>query len=341
MREWRVILSVLLAATASAAAALPIPVTDGLHRDYQPSVIRTTDNTLVVVFERLDGALSGDLWVTRSIDEGATWTPPAAIIASGANERHPALLQLGPTSFVLFYLKGTGATSSFRIWRATSSDGIAFTEQTALDLGWATGGEINPHVIRHANGTLTMSYQRLGSGSHVAQSADGGVTWDTLRTSIAAGTQLPRIAFRESDGRYLASYQVGSSALQMRVKTTTDVYDWSAPAQDFAIDGNNHDSLPVVMPDDAFVLFWIVAGGGQFDIVSRRSLDGLDWQPRLWVGATPTDNDVQPHPLVGSASTHVQLYWGRESPAGGGLYTIVRDPAVAVVDALFAHGFED
>lgn len=341
MHDSRFILSLLIAASGSNAGAQPLAITDGLHRDYQPAVIRTADDALVVVFERLDGANVGDLWVTRSVDAGVTWSSPAPIVASAANERHPALLQLGAADFALFYLKGTGAASSFRLWRATSSDGIAFTEQAALDLGWATGGEINPHVIRHADGTLTMSYQRLGAGSYVAQSGDGGVTWDTLQTPIAAGSQLPRIAFRESDGRYLASYQVGSSALQMYVKTTTDVRDWSAPAQDFAVTGNNHDSLPVVMPDDAFVLFWIVAGGAQFDIVSRRSLDGLAWQPTLWVGATPADNDVQPHPLVGTSPSHVQLYWGRESPAGGGLYTIVRDPAVAVVDALFAHGFED
>ena len=195
-------------------------------------------------------------------------------------------------------------------------------------------------MIRHADGTLTMSYQRLGVGSHVAQSSDGGVSWDTQRTQIAAGSQLPRVAFREGDGLYLASYQVGSNPLQMYVKTTSDVRNWSAVPQDFAITGNNHDSLPVVMPDGAFALFWIVANGSQFDIRVRRSLDGLVWEPTRTVTATPGENDVEPHPLVGTSPGVVELYWGRESPLGSSDYAIVRDAAVVVLDAIFAAGFD-
>lgn len=323
------------------ARAQDVPITTGAFADYQPSVIRPADGSRIVVFERLDGALSGDLWITRSTDDSATWSTPGAIVASASNERHPALLQLADASFVLFYLKGTGAASSFRIWRATSSDGISFSEQSPIDLGWSTGGEINPHVIRHADGTLTMSYQRLGAGSYVAQSYDDGVGWDTARMQIAAGSQLPRIAYREADGLYLASYQVGSSTLQMFVETTNDITDWSAPAQAFAITANNHDSLPIVMPDGAFVLFWVVSTGGPFDIVSRRSLDGLSWQPMLSITASAGSNDVQPHPLAGASAGTVELYWGRETPPGSVDYDIVRRATVVVLDALFAHGFED
>ena len=319
------------------------PVTDGAPLDYQPSVIRSTDDgARIVVFERLDpGSLYGDLWLTRSIDGGLTWSAPVAVVASAANERHPALLQLGPANYVLFYLKGGSASSSFRIWRATSSDGVAFAEQGPIDLGWAGGGEINPHAIRRADGTLTMSYQRLGSGSYVAESEDGGATWDTLKTPIALGSQLPRIAWRASDGLYLASYQVGSSALAMYVKTTVDVRDWSAAPQEFATTGNNHDSLPVVMPDGAFALFWIRAAGDRFDVAVRRSLDGTVWSDALAVTDTPAQDDVEPHPLVGASSTSVELYWGRDA-ADGQSYDIVREADVPVApdDALFADGFE-
>jgi hypothetical protein len=79
------------------AFAQPQPVTDGTHTDYQPSVIRSTDDgARIVVFERLNAAQSGDLWITRSTDDGASWSAPAAIVSNSANERHPALLQLGP-----------------------------------------------------------------------------------------------------------------------------------------------------------------------------------------------------------------------------------------------------
>lgn len=318
-------------------------VTDGLALDYQASVIRSSDDgACIVVFERLDPlTLSGDLWLTRSTDGGMNWSAPTPIVSSAANERHPALLQLGPSSYALFYLKGTGSTTSYRIWRATSNDGIAFTEQGQVDLGWASGGEVNPHVIRHADGTLTMSYQRLPTGSHVAQSRDGGESWDTLKTVIAPGSQLPRIAFRENDGLYLASYQVGGTALSMHVKTTTDVLDWSGAAQDFAVSGNNHDSLPVVMPDGAFALFWIRANGPQFDLAMRRSVDGVSWEPAIAITDTPGENDIEPHPLVGDSATSVELYWSRDVPPGSNTFDIVRKPDVFVgADRLFSNGFD-
>jgi len=334
-------LLVMAIATAGVAAE---NVTSGSELDYQAAVIRSQDDgARIVVFERLDAStFSGDLLLTRSSDDGATWSEPAPIIATTANERHPALLQLGPANYVLFYLKGTGSNSSYRIWRATSSDGVAFAEQGQLALGWASGGEVNPHVIRHADGTLTMSYQRLPSGSYLAQSSDGGVTWDALKTQIANGSQLPRIAYRDSDGLYLASYQVGGSALAMYVKTTHDARDWSAPPQDFAINGNNHDSLPVVMPDDAFALFWIRQNGSGFDLAVRRSPDGSTWGEAIALTDTPDEDDVEPHPLVGASSSEVELYWGRDAPAGGMAYDIVREPhAPVILDAIFGDGFDE
>ena len=318
-------------------------VTSGDEIDYQPAILKASDGARVVVFERLDASsFFGDLWITRSTDGGDTWSAPGAIIATGANERHPALVETAPSQFTLFYLKGQSASTSFRIFRATSSDGTSFAEQGQIDLGWATGGEINPHVIRHADGTLTMSYQRLGSGAgvYVAESSDDGVTWDTLKTQIAASAQLPRIAFRESDGLYLATYQTGGTSLHLHVKTTTDVRDWSAAARDFAATGNNHDSLPVVMPDDAFVVFYIRAAGSQFDVAFRRSLDGIDWADPVAVTDTPDADDVEPHPLVGDSPGIVELYWGRDEPAGSLTYDIVREPSVIVLETIFADAFE-
>lgn len=334
-----------LALAFAARAAAVQPVTSGSALDYMPSVIRASDGTRIVVFERLTevepGAYSGALWTTHSSDGGATWSTSVAAIADIYNNRHPSLLQLGPDSYALFYLKEDD--TGFRIWRATSSNGIAFAEQARLDLGWGSAGEVNPHVIRHADGTLTMSYQRNG-GAYLTRSTDGGATWDMQRTQIVNRGVLPRIAYRESDGLYLASYQVnpGNGALQMFVKTTTDVRDWSGAAQDFAPSGNNHDSMPVVMPDGAFALFWIRADGSAFDVAARRSADGSTWGDTIAVTRTPAQDDVEPHPLVGTSADTVELYWGRDVPVGSMTYDIVREASVSIVvgDAIFADAFD-
>jgi len=322
------------------------PVTGGDQIDYMPSVIRSSDDgARIVVFERLDpSTFNGDLWITRSTDGGTSWSTPSAIIATAANERHPSLLQLGPSNYALFYLKGTGSSSSYRLWRATSTDGISFAEQNQLDLGWTAGGEVNPHVIRHANGTLTMSYQRLSGGSYVAESTDGGATWDTLKTLMAPGSALPRVAFREADGLYVGSYQVnpGNDQLKMYVKITPDVHDWSAAPQDFAVTGNNHDSLPVVMPDGAFALFWIRENGGLFDLAVRCSVDGTTWSDALALSGLVGEDAVEPHPLIGASPVEVELYWGSGHlpPAVPVKMKIVREASVVVVDSIFADGME-
>jgi len=338
MRSALIVALLIFIVLAESARAVE-NVTSGPEFDYQTTIVRSSDDgARIAVFERLNASNFGDLWITRSTDEGETWSPPSAIIATTANERHPTLVQVGISQYVLFYLKSVG--SSYRLWRATSSDGSQFTEQSQLDLGWPTGGEVNPLVIRHSDGTLTMSYQRLSAGVYVAQSTDNGVTWDQLQTLISSGAQLPRIAFRESDGLYLASYQTGSSDLTMYVKTSTDVRDWSAPRQEFAITGSNHDSLPIVMPDGAFVLFWIREVGMQFDIAARRSLDGVNWGATLDITNTPDASDVEPFPLVGTSASRVELYWGSDSPVDSRTADIVREPAVVVNDSIFASGFE-
>ena len=178
------------------------------------------------------------------------------------------------------------------------------------------------------------------------ETTDTGLTLSSFdyevsaQTQIAAGAQLPRIAFRESDGLYLATYQTGSTSLHLHVETTTDVHDWSADARDFAATGNNHDSLPVVMPDDAFVVFYIRAAGNQFDVAFRRSLDGIDWADPVAVTDTPDADDVEPHPLVGDSASSVELYWGRDEPAGSLTHDIVREARVVVNDVIFGDSFE-
>jgi hypothetical protein len=191
-----------------------------------------------------------------------------------------------------------------------------------------------------------MSYQRLGgeapgAGSYLTQSFDDGVTWTTTKTQIAADSQLPRVAYRDSDGLYLATYQVQSVPtgwLNIHLKSTTDPADWGATAGVIGLGHNVHDSLPVVMPDGAFALFWILAGGDQFDIHVAYSVDADWWWPGEQIPVTPSNSDVEPHPLVGESSSEVELYWGRSNP-GQTDYDIVREPRV-VVERLYADGFD-
>lgn len=291
------------------------PVDAGPALDYQPALLRVQPGgELMLVFERLDPVTqSGDLYVSFSSDGGQGWTSPQAAIASGANERHPALVQLASNSFALFYLKDTGS-GAYRLFRATSTNGLDWSEQGQLDLGWSTPGEINPCVIGEADGTLTMVYHRLSGLSYIAQSADGGATWDALKTPVSNGNaQLPRLAKRQSDGLYLVTYQVGSSDLDLYSKASTNPYHWDVPQVPLSTAINSHDSQPIVLEDGTFAVPYAQQVASVFDVYYRLSRDGGHWSAAIQVTDDPTHYDTQPHPLLQGQAGHLLLAWSHQN----------------------------
>lgn len=318
--------SVLLLAGLAAAVVLGSapefvgPIHDGEELDYQPSIIRVQpDGRLLVVFERIRLAdFYGNLYAAFSDDDGHTWSAPGLILDSPLNERHPSLVQLDEDAFVLFYLVDETGSGSYRIHRATSPDGLAWTSQGAVVLGWETPGEINPNVIREADGTLTMTYHRLPSPgySHIAQSHDGGATWDTLKTAVSDGdANLPRLAKRESDGLYMVTYQVGGSDLDLYAKLSFDPYDWSGPQIPVSTDANTHDSQPIVLEDGTFLVTYAKTPVYYFDLFCRLTYDGLIWSDEMQVTHDHVHYDTQPHPLLHGVPGHALLTWSHQESA--------------------------
>ncbi len=317
-RLFSILLLVLMSALPPASLAQPAgytgPIYDGSELDYQPSLLRVQeDGSLLMILERIVdlGTFSGDLYVTTSTDGGESWSLPKEAIASAENERHPALVQLGPGAFALFYLRSVGA--SYRIFRATSANGEVWTEAGMVNLGWATPGEINPCVIREADGSLTMTYHRLSGPAYLARSLDGGVTWDTLKTQVSPGNaQLPRLAKRESDGLYLVTYQVGGSNLDIYAKISADPYDWSGPQYSFSTAINSHDSQPIVLEDGTFFVPYAQQVGSVFDVYYRISPNGMSWSSEVRLTTDPAHYDTQPHPLLTGAPGHIILAWSHQ-----------------------------
>ena len=308
------------------AATVTGAVYTGPENDYQPSLIRTRAGSLMMVLERLNSSNSGDLFITSSADEGATWSVPRSIVATSTTERHPALVELHAGGFALFYLVNEGNKGGYRIHRSTSVDGNAWTSRGRVNLGWSTGGEINPAVIVEADGSLTMTYHRLNGAAYIARSTDGGATWDTRKTAITTGSAaLPRIAKRASDGVYLVTYQSGGGdgKMDLYAETSTDPYNWTAAATAVSLVDDNHDSAPIVLANGSFFLPYIVAQGtGNYNVVYRTSADGRTWSAATAVTTDANLADVEPHAILGSTAGQVILTWGHQVTAGTNNYDI-------------------
>lgn len=313
---WSVLFLPLCFSAVVLGAGLIGPLYDGPELDYQPAILRVQPGgQLLTVIERRNvGSSTFDLVVSSSSDGGQTWSTPQPAISSSLNERHPALVQTGTNALALFYLRDETGSGAYRIHRATSADGLSWTDQGAIDLGWSTPGEINPAVIREAGGALTMTYHRISGPSYIARSTDNGVTWDTRRTQVSPSTAaLPRIARRESDGRYLVTYQVGSSSLAIYAKVSSDPYNWSGKQYTVAKTANSHDSQPIVLEDGRFVVFTAEQqGSAAFDLYYRTSTTGTNWSQPVRVTNDPARYDLQPHPILQGTPGHVILTWSHQ-----------------------------
>lgn len=309
----------VLATTAAGA-----PIYGGTENDYQPSLIRRADGTLMIALERLAPRTnSGDLYVSTSADGGATWTTPALAIGGKLNERHPSLVQHPNGTFSLFFLS-VDAKGAYSIQRATSANGTTWTRQGAVNLGWGTAGDMNPSVILEGDGSLTMAYQRYtGSGyvGYIARSTDGGATWDSRRTTVTDGTQgmLPRVARRASDGRYMVTFQATGPDGQLAIyaKTSADPYSWSVPRAAVSERVNSHDPQPIALEDGRFLVTYVAVGtDAGFNVYYRITADGTTWTAPVKVTTDTNLYDVQPHPILHGTPGHVVLSWGRQSAAG-------------------------
>jgi hypothetical protein len=294
------------------------PVYDGPELDYQPAIIRVIPaGTLMLVFERINPAnFFGDLYVCFSSNNGESWSTPQEILSSPLNQRHPALVQLAPNSYALFYLVDESGSGAYRIHRATSTNGTAWTGHGAVDLGWASPGEINPCVILESGGTLTMTYHRLSGPAFIARSDDGGATWDLLQTRVSDGNgALPRLARRQSDGHYLVTYQTGSSSVDIWAKVSADPYDWSAAVIPLSTEINSHDSQPIVLEDGTFLVAFARQNGSVFDLYYKTSPDGMNWSDAVEVFSDTQHYDTQPHPLLQGTPGHIILTWSHQESA--------------------------
>lgn len=307
---------------AVSATATGAPVYGGTENDYQPSLIRTADGRLMIALERLAPRTnSGDLFVSTSSDGGTTWSTPRLAVGGKLNERHPSLIQHASGSFSLFYLS-VDAKGAYSIQRATSPDGVTWTQRGPVNLGWSTAGDMNPSVILEGDGSLTMTYQRATGTTYVgyiARSTDGGATWDALRTSVTDGTQgmLPRVAKRASDGMYVVTFQANGPGGQLAIyaKTTATPYAWGGARTLVSHVENSHDSQPIALEDGRFLVTYISVGTDVAYNVYYRTTDGFAWSTPVKVTTDSNLYDVQPHPILHGTPGHVVLSWGRQRAA--------------------------
>lgn len=286
---------VLLGSLVAPALAATV-ISGGPANDYESWIERLHDGRIMVVFARNPDWASGDLYVTFSGDDGQNWAAPAPIIVRDGDQATLSFVQMPSDTLRLFF--ASNETGLYKIRSAWSLDGLTWTDEGILDLGWnASQQYYDPTVELESDGSLTMSYVAMGSGVYVAHCPAGG-HWDTARTQVSSSGNRPRV-MKHSDGTYVYAYhmRVGTQTqYDVFVRQSDDLVNWSAPVR-ITTNLNSHDPFVCELSDGSLLITYARHTGVAYNLYRRTSPDGVVWGDECAITDQATNN-TQPHILA-------------------------------------------
>jgi hypothetical protein len=269
-------------ATWTVRAAINTPATRG------GAVQLATDGagTWVSVWEAADplGGSDIDLFTSRSLDEGATWSAPVPLNTNATSDSgldlYPELTTDGAGIWIVVWasddsLSGTIGTDFDILFARSTDGGMTWSPPTPLNTNAATdvGFDREPDIVTDGTGTwytVWRSGDSLGGtiGTDddilVARSTDGGVTWSPpspLNTNAGADTgndYNPRLA-TDGSGNWVAVWTskdslggtIGTDEDILTARSTDGGVTWTSPTAlntNAAIDAGN-DAEPQITTD--------------------------------------------------------------------------------------------
>jgi len=293
-----------------ALAGTPVVVSGGSSIDYTPSPLQNADGSILVAFERMTPpgqGFIGDIFITASTDTGSSWSTPTVVVEGAANQRHPALVHVPSGGYRLVYL--SDESGGYRIFSAFSPDGVTWTEEGQVDLGWTAGSYGNPTVTSEGDTALVISYDKFfGLGGYLARSTDGGISWDTEMRRINTKGRLNRI-IRHPDGTYLCAWQEtgGGSIVNIFASFSSDLETW-APSESLTTNNNGHDAMPYIDEDQVPWIYYAKYEGTVYRIMRREVPVWGSYGEELLIHED-SHHSTQPHPIL-LADGRTALFWG-------------------------------
>jgi predicted neuraminidase len=206
---------------------------------------------------------SGDIFLRRSSDNGATWKTPVNISSNAGRSSNSEIAVSGTNVYLTWFQANTANTSHDILFRRSADSGATWKSKVNLsnDPGFSHSPDIaasGSNVYVTWNGEVTFPDERTFMGILFKNSNDGGATW----TSVKVLSDYPIHPDPSNDGQL-----VGASSPRV-VSSGSNVY--------------------MAWFDNVFS---VEKSSGSMDVVFRRSLDGGNsWDPVVVVDdASPSE----------------------------------------------------
>ncbi len=261
----------------------PVFVSGGIENDIRGRMCRLHDNSLLSVIVRAPNWNDGDLYYTRSIDNGLGWSALSPLLIENGDQTTHCILQTSDDTIRVFY--ASNETGDYKIYEVVSGDSdVVWIKRGRINLGWTAANTVyDPVVIEEEDGSLTMVYVNYtgGTGSVYISNCPFGGSWDNLKTLInSPSTYRPGIC-KHPNGTYMAAYhrKTGSYYYQndVFIRTSTDRINWSSEVQ-LTTNMNSHDAFVNITSDSAYMVYYAKNQSSIYNLARRRSYSGLTWE---------------------------------------------------------------
>jgi photosystem II stability/assembly factor-like uncharacterized protein len=179
-----------------------------------PSPVRYPDDLMAKLREMgmpdVEAPTGGRAMITRSNDEGRTWSKPETIIDTPDDDRHPSLLELADGSLLCsMFLGGSNGTqtgwSSVRVLRSFDSGHTWEQEARAVPSPFANDETDGPLVLMPDGSVLMMTDGKRADGdvfeAGLYRTSDGGESFELISTLAADHDMYETTVARLPDGR--------------------------------------------------------------------------------------------------------------------------------------------
>ena len=247
------------------------------------------------------GKVTWRLYYRRSLNGGATWSTPRAMISSGASasDYDVARHSNGQVSVVW-----TGYSTG-RIYIRTSTDGGS-TFRSAVQVARSTDYEPGNQPFYRGNvsvgigskGTTYLAYTPSVDRISVRRSLNRGATWSAATTLTGAATG-PEVQIIATGGRAVVAYMRSSNGQMQAVyrRTTDRGATWSSTKQAVALGAGEFSLWPNLSYHAGVLALEVKAGPpGASHVWYRQSTDfGLTWSAKERVSEVNVE-DPDPEP---------------------------------------------